>query len=193
MQPSRSQDAPQLLENLALQATDYALHMMRTTGSVPPTVIADTNEGYIFCMPTSLTDEAAKDRFAEVARLMAIAYNANAIVMVVEAWARLPDKNGHLDTNTPPSQAPDRKEIVALMLEDRSHSATSLLPIIRDAGGKFIELASPGPIQFGESEGRFAGLMKGSAPTAEQSAKAKAVLQQLRLSVVNRGAGLNLN
>jgi hypothetical protein len=35
--------------------------------------------------------------------------------------------------------------------------------------------------------------MKGSAPTAEQSAKAKAVLQQLRLSVVNRGAGLNLN
>lgn len=98
--------------------------MMRTTGSVPPTVIADTAEGYIFCMPTSLTDEAAKDRFAEVARLMAIAYNDSAIVMIVEAWARMPDRNGHLDTNTPPSQAPDPKEIVVLMLEDRTNSAT---------------------------------------------------------------------
>jgi hypothetical protein len=34
------------LEALAYQAQDYALHMMRTTGSVPPTVIADTKDGY---------------------------------------------------------------------------------------------------------------------------------------------------
>lgn len=33
------------LEALAYQAQDYALHMMRTTGSVPPTVIADTKDG----------------------------------------------------------------------------------------------------------------------------------------------------
>jgi hypothetical protein len=105
----------------------------------------------------------------------------------------MPDKNGHLDTKTPPSKAPDRKEIVALMFEDRDHSATSLLPIIRDAGGKFTELGDAGPIHFGESEGRFSGLMKGTAPTADQSAKAKVELQQLRLSVVNRGFDPTLN
>ncbi len=193
MLPSRSQDTPHRLESLAHQASDYALHMMRTTGSVPPTVIADTDEGLIFCMPSSLTDEAAKDRFADVARLLAIAYNASAIVMVVEAWAKMPDKNGHLDASIPPSQSPDRQEIVALMLEDRAHSATSLLPIVRDARGNFMELGDAGPIHFGESEGRFSGLMKGTAPTAEQSATAKASLQKLRLSVINRGFDPTLN
>lgn len=52
--------------------------MMRTTGSVPPTVIADTDEGYVFYMPTDLADDAAKDRFAEVTRLFAMAQNARA-------------------------------------------------------------------------------------------------------------------
>lgn len=47
------QENPQSLEPLAAQATDYALHMMRTTDSVPPTVIADTDEGYVFCMPSN--------------------------------------------------------------------------------------------------------------------------------------------
>jgi len=101
--------------------------MMRTTGSVPPTVIADTDEGFVFCMPTALTDDAAKDRFAEVTRLFAVAQDARALVMVVEAWANLPDANGHLDTDTRPSQSPNRKEVVVLMLEDHSRNATSML------------------------------------------------------------------
>ncbi len=77
------------LDALAQQATGYALHMMLTTGSVPPTVIADTEEGFVFCMPAGLPDEAAKDRFADVARLLAVAHNARAIVMVAEAWVRM--------------------------------------------------------------------------------------------------------
>ena len=62
--------------------------MMRTTGSVPPTVIADTDEGYVFCMPTALTDDAAKDRFAEVARLFAIAQSARAIHAFHESFLK---------------------------------------------------------------------------------------------------------
>jgi len=83
------------LDALAYQAQDYALHMMRTTGSVPPTVIADTKEGFIFCLPSGMPDEAAKDRFADVARLLAVAHDARAIVMVVEAWVRLAKPGGH--------------------------------------------------------------------------------------------------
>jgi hypothetical protein len=183
----RSQENPQGLEPLARQAQDYALHMMRTTGSVPPTVIADTTEGYVFCLPTELTDDAAKDRFAEVTRLFAIAQTARALVMIVEAWARLPDANGHLDTDTPPSQAPDRKEVVVLMMEDHSRTATLMLPIVLDAGGAFTEFGDPGPMHFGESTGRFAGLMPRNKPSVREAAQAKATLLGLGLSIVNRG------
>lgn len=193
MKRNRWRENPVGLEPLAAQARDYALHMMRTTGSVPHTVIADTDEGYVFCMPTSLTDEDAKNRFAEVARLFAIAHSARCMVMVVEAWAKLPDANGHLDTATPPSESPDRREIVALMLEDHSRKATSLLPILRDAGGTFTDLGDPGPLQFGESEGRFSGLMPRHKPSAREAAQAHAALLSLRLDIVNRGFDPTMN
>ncbi len=167
--------------------------MMRTTGSVPPTVIADTDEGYVFCMPTELTDDAAKDRFAEVTRLFAIAQTARSLVMVVEAWTRLPDANGHLDTDTPPSESPDRREIVALMLEDHSRSATVMLPILRDADGAFTDFGNPGPMQFGESAGRFSGLMPHNKPSVREAAQAKATLIALGMTIVNRGFDPSLN
>ena len=167
--------------------------MMRTTGSVPPTVIADTANGYVFCMPTALTDDAAKDRFAEVARLFAIAHEANALVLIVEAWAKLPDSRGHLDTETPPSQSPDRKEVVALMLEDQSRCATSLVPIVRDAAGKFATFGSVAPLAFGDSAGRFSKLMPRSKPSVADAAQAKATLLSLGLSIVHPGLDPNRN
>jgi hypothetical protein len=190
---NRRQHDPGRLEPLAAQAADYAMHMMRTTGSVPPTVIADTDEGYVFCMPTALTDDAAKDRFAEVARLFAVAHEANALVMIAEAWARLPDASGHLDTETPPSQAMDRKEVVVLMLEDHSRNATRMLHILRDGGGVFTGFGDPGPMHFGESVGRFAGLMPRNKPSNREAAQAKATLLSLGMSIVNRGFDPTMN
>ena len=193
MKRNRSRENPHGLEPLARQASDYALHMMRTTGSVPPTVIADTDEGYIFCMPTEMTDDAAKDRFAEVTRVFAIAQSARSLVMVVEAWARLPDANGHLDTDTPPSQAPDRKEVVVLMLEDHSSNATLMLPILRDEAGAFREFGDAGPMHFGESEGRFSGLMPRNKPSVREAAHARATLLGLGMKIVNRGFDPSMN
>ena len=167
--------------------------MMRTTGSVPPTVIADTDEGYVFCMPTELTDDAAKDRFAEITRLFAIAQSARSLVMVVEAWARLPDASGHLATDIPPSQAADRKEMVVLMLEDHSRNATLMLPILRDADGTFTDFGDPGPMQFGESAGRFSGLMPRNKPSVREAAQARATLLALGMNIVNRGFDPSLN
>ena len=138
-------------------------------------------------MPTELADDAAKDRFAEVTRLFAIAQNARALVMVVEAWAKLPDANGHLDTETPPSQSPDRKEVVVLILEDHSRNATRMLPIVRDAGGAFTSFGDPGPMHFGESQGRFSGLMPRNKPSVREAANAKAALLAMGMNIVNRG------
>lgn len=193
MKRNRWQKSPNGLEPLAAQATDYALHMMRTTGSVPPTVIADTDEGYVFCMPSELTDDSAKDRFAEVARLFAIAQSARSLVMIAEAWARVPDASGHLDTETPPSQSPDRKEVVVLMLEDHSRNATVMLPILRDSAGAFTAFGDPGPMQFGESVGRFSGLMPRNKPSVREAAQARTTLQALGMNIVNRGFDPTMN
>ena len=44
MKRNRTQYDPDKLEALAAQARHYAEHMMRTTGSVPATLIADTDQ-----------------------------------------------------------------------------------------------------------------------------------------------------
>ena len=193
MKRNNRQPDPERLEALAKQAKDYALHMMRTTGSVPPTVIADTAEGYVFCMPSALADDAAKDRFAEVAKLFAVAYRAQALVMIVEAWVRLPDSRGHLDPNIRPSEAADRKEVVALMLEDGSVSATRLIPILRDGNEAFTDLGPDTPLQTGEAEGRFSKLMPRHKPSADDCAKAKRTLFSIGMNVENRGFDPTMN
>jgi hypothetical protein len=190
---NRTQPDPEILEALAKQAKDYALHMMGATGSVPPTVIADSDEGFVFCMPSELADEASKDRFAEVAKLFAIAYRAKALVMIVEAWVRLPDSRGHLDQNIRPSEATDRKEMVALLLEDRSVSATRLIPILRDSKKTFQDLGAVAPLTFGDSEGRFSKLMPRHKPSADDSAKAKRTLLSIGMNVENRGFDPTMN
>ena len=167
--------------------------MMRTTGSVPATVIADTDDGYVFCMPADLADEAAKDRFAEIARLLTVAQNAKALVLVVEAWVKYANAAGELDTNVPPSQSADRKEVVALMLEDHSRAASSLLPILRDGSGTFLTLDNPPALDYTESAGRFAGLMPRLKPSVREAAAARATLLAMGMNIVNRGADPSRN
>ncbi len=190
---NRKQPNIERLEALAKQARDYALHMMRTIGSVPPTVIADTAEGYVFCMPTPLTDEDAKDRFAEVAKLFAVAYRAQAVVMIVEAWVRLADADGNLDPSIRPSEAADRKEMIALLIEDDCASATRLIPILRDNEEKFTDFGPNPPLDFGDAEGRFSKLMPRHKPSAADCAKAKRVLFSIGMNVENRGFDPKLN
>jgi hypothetical protein len=190
---NRKSPDPKQLETLAAQAKDYALHMMRTTGSVPPTVIADTADGYVFCMPTALTDTDAKDRFAEVAKLFAVAYRAQAMVMILESWVRLPDASGHLDPSIRPSEAKDRREMVALLLEDQASSATRLIPINRDQEGEFAGLGDDDPMNFDEAEGRFAKLMPRHKPSSQDVDRAKHKLFVLGMTVENRGFDPTMN
>jgi hypothetical protein len=103
---NRWQENPNGLEPLAAQATDYALHMMRTTGSVPPTV---------------------------------------------------------------------------------------MLPIFRKADGAFTDFGDPGPMHFGESVGRFSGLMLRNKTSVSEAASAKAALLALGMNIVNRGFDPTMN
>ncbi|KAB2637982.1 MAG: hypothetical protein DVB25_08880 [Verrucomicrobia bacterium] len=175
------------LEALAQQAQQYALHMMHSTGSVPLTVIADTVDGFIFGMPSGMPDEAAKDRVAEVTRLLAIAHGARAIMIVAEAWVRMAVPGKQLDTNSPPSQSPERQEVVVLMLEGQTRSATGLLPILREGSGEFREFGQIPALNFTSTSGRFTGLMPKHPHSAQVVAAAKAALLAMGMQVVNRG------
>lgn len=188
MNPNPPESEIARLTALANQAAHYANHMMLTTGSVPPTVIADTSDGYVFGMPSGLPDEAAKDRFAEAARLLAVAHGATAIAMILEAWVRLPDASGHLDTHTPPSQAPDRKEMVVVVVEGTTRCANRFLPIIRDTAGGFIEFGHHPMPDFANAEGRFAGLMPKHQAGPADVARARAGLAAMGFTVARRGS-----
>lgn len=113
--------------------------------------------------------------------------------MVVEAWVTTSDAKGQLDAKRPPSQDPNRQEMVILMLEDHTRKATSLLPILRDESGAFTEFGEPGPLHFGGSEGRFTGLMPRNKPSVREAAQAKATLVSLGMSIINRGFDPTMN
>jgi len=120
--------------------------------------------------------------------MIAIAHSARSLVMVVEAWSKLPDATGHLDTEPLSSESPGRREIVALMLEDHSRNGPpSCCPSCATHTTRSPTSANPDTIQFGQSTGRFSGLMPRSKPSAREAAQAKATLVAPGMNIVNRG------
>ena len=59
---------PQSLDALLARAEDFALFSMRSGGKVPPTLLADTPDGPLFFVTSTLRDERARNRFAHTAR-----------------------------------------------------------------------------------------------------------------------------
>jgi len=56
------------LQPLIAQATDYANYTMRKIGHIPPTLLAETPDGLLVCIPESMENEKAKDVFAAISR-----------------------------------------------------------------------------------------------------------------------------
>ena len=77
------------LDQLIQVATNFSDFTMRHQGRVPPTFLAQTQEGLIAYFPERMGDERAKDNFAQTARLISIAHEATAIVMILESWVKL--------------------------------------------------------------------------------------------------------
>ena len=164
------------LDDLLAQAEHYAGWAMRKIGNVPPTMMALSPRGPLFFVPSAMTDDRAKDNFANTARLICVAHDATALVMILEAWMNCAPPGETLDMQERPSEAIGRREIVMLTGESRSSCKHKLLPIIRtDAGGffGFGEFDSPAPDSF---QGRFAEILPPKRPTKEMRNKARMLL-----------------
>jgi hypothetical protein len=167
---------PPSLDALLARAEDFALFSMRSGGKVPPTLLADTPDGTLFFVPSTLVDKRAKDNFANTARLICVAHAASAAVMILEVWMKLAAPDGSLDLTVPPSESLHRREIVMLTGESRSGFKQKILPIIRTGAGGFFgfgEFDGPAATSF---QGRFAQILPPQLPSPEMQTKARMVL-----------------
>jgi hypothetical protein len=188
------------LEELMKQAEKYVTMQMYGEGKCPTRLYIHGMEGMGVFTPLDLSNEAAKNEFAAVARHVCLAHGANATVFVSEAWT-VAVKKGRLSSllePPAPSQSPDREEVVIIMGEMREGHIQKILPIERQTNGHFKGFGEA-HIEAGKIEGRFAGLVPAQIPTEEEREMAKVALeimgvrkQRVQRKGKQRGRGLEM-
>jgi hypothetical protein len=171
------QSSQDILEVLMAQAQGYADFSMRKIGHVPPTLIAKSPKGPIHFIPSGLADERAKNDFANTSRLVCIAYDVTAAVLVLESWMKMAKPDQPLDPSEPPSEAIDRQEVVVLLGEAVGQQKQRFLPIIRSDNGTFFGFGEFEGPKLDNFEGRFAQVMPPKQPDAQAKMLAGAMLQ----------------
>jgi len=163
--------------------------MMANAGSVPPTLMALTPSGTMMYVPQNLSDGEAKDQFANTARLIAVGYNASAVAMILESWARFAKSSREPleNADVPPSQSPDREEVVAVMAEARDRCIQRFLFIQRNSAGQFTGFGTSLVPELDEVKGRFAQLIPPNVPSANDSAMARSLLEVMGVVLDDHG------
>ncbi len=164
------------LDDLLAEAERYAGWAMRKIGNVPPTMMGLSPRGPLFFVPSAMTDERAKDNFADISRLICVAHDATAAVMILESWMSTAPPGGSLDMTERPSEALDRREVVMLTGESRSGNKHKLLPIIRTGIGGFFGFGEFDTMAPNSFEGRFAQILPPKRSTKEMQTQARMVL-----------------
>ena len=182
---------PATLEVLLAQAQDFALFSMRQAGRVPPTVMAVSPKGVLIYLPDEMGDDRAKNNFANTARLICIAHDVTAVVLILESWMKMAAPGETLDATEPPSEAIDRKEVVVLAGEARSAKRQKFLPIIRTDVGGFFRFGESDMPEFSNFEGRFAEILPPQAAPPALKAQAGLLLAAMGIAddTLHRGLG----
>src|SRR5690349_19984115 len=126
--PERSLDfrAPLTsLDDLLAYAEHYANFAMRRSGKIETAFMIISSDGSLMILPATIPDERAKDAFILNAHLVCVVQAATAVVFVSEVWMSKCDR---LDDIKPPSESPDREEIVMLLGEGHSENKQKILP-----------------------------------------------------------------
>lgn len=105
-----------------------------------------------------------KDRLAELVRSLFAQHKVVRYSVMSEAWI----SRKHLDV--PPSQAPDREEVLLVTVGDVKHDLVALCRMHRDAKGRLLRIEAPQRLGSGsgeQQEGRFTRLLAPEGPTGE--------------------------
>jgi hypothetical protein len=147
---------PQSLADLMAHGEYFADQHLRQIGRVPATCFLVGAKGPIIFQPVSMSDGAAKDRFALAVKLFCVAHAATAVVLVMEAWASFATPEQPLDPKERPSEALHRREIVMVVGESRETVIQKCLPIVRTGAGSYFGLGEDAAPPNATLEGRFA-------------------------------------
>lgn len=176
---------PDSPDDLLARAEVFASFSMRVRGKVPPALIAVGPSGSVFFVHSAMDNEQAKDDFANVARLICIAHGATAAVMILEAWMAVAAADGSLDLNVPPSEAPNRREIVILSCETRGGCKQKILPIIRTDAGGFWAFGQYGGPYATSLQGRFTQILLPRMPSKAHQDQARRLLAAIGINTTD--------
>jgi hypothetical protein len=176
---------PDSPDDLLARAEVFASFSMRVRGKVPPALIAVGPSGSVFFVHSAMDNEQAKDDFANVARLICIAHGATAAVMILEAWMAVAAADGSLDLNVPPSEAPNRREIVILSCETRGGCKQKILPIIRTDAGGFWAFGQYGGPYATSLQGRFTQILLPRMPSKAHQEQARTLLAAMGINTTD--------
>jgi hypothetical protein len=170
---------PKSLDDLMGNSLHYAEYCMRGTGNLPPTLFLVGRDGkQIMFMPENLADGDAKDNFAQMSKLMAVATGATIAVMALEAWIKTGKVGETMDMTELPSESFDRQECVVLMAESMAEGQKQqILPIIRSGNHKFFGFGDSIVEKLDKMEGRFSQLLPTKMPDENIRALAIAMLK----------------
>ena len=173
---------PKNIEDLLANAKHYAEYCMRGTGNLPPTLFLIAADGkQLMFMPESLADVRAKDDFATMSKLVAIASGATAAVMALEAWVKTAKPGEDFDRTELPSEAFDRQECVVLMAESMTEGHRhQMFPIIRSGNHKFFGFGDNTGEGLTSLQGRFSQLLPTQVPDKKMRAVAATILKAKR-------------
>ena len=160
---------------------------------MPPTLFLIGHDGkQVMFMPTNLADVKAKDDFARMSQLMAIASGATVAVLALEAWMKTAKPGETLDNTEPPSEAFDRQEVIMLMGESMAEGRNQqLLPIIRSGNHKFFGFGDSAVEKLDKIEGRFSQLLPTKVPNEGMRALALAMLKVKGMQQAKTRGGRN--
>ena len=147
----------------------------------------------MFFVPEAMGDERAKQNFANTARLICVAYDATAVVLVLESWMKVATPGEPLDPKERPSEAIDRKEVVLLVGETEGGQKQKFLPIIRTDAGGFFGFGDSNLPEYDNIQGRFAGILAPKKLTAKERAVARTLLDAMGLSHLSLSGDPNKN
>jgi len=146
---------------------DWVRKALIEKGEVRQMIVIHTPAiGIVISIHASMT----KDATCAFARDVCVAYDADAVTTMGEAWMLRAKGAEPVDTSVLPSQSPDRIEVLAVSMSIRddtgaiSHRA-SYRPIERGADGKPTGLGAEIGYTGVEYVGRFAEILPASKPT----------------------------
>lgn len=161
------------LDSLLAHALTHARQSLVDEGALAPLLhVVGRRRNVLIRLDTS--SEKAKAASYDLARLAAIAEDADAVVVVMEVWMshRLDDGN-----DIRPSTDPQRLEAVMTVAHGREAQRGTLHRIVRDEAGKVRDLTL---IDAGGGfQGEGTDVLPAVRPTPKERAKARQLLDRL--------------